>query len=143
MASEDADQELQVIGACTVDSKVWWGPTGIHIESGRRYLLTASGHWWDTTICCGPEGYDLSGVPWWKRPIFRASGWLRPLGGQVRWFALLGRIGLRGDVFLIAKELDLVIASSGQLYCTVNDISFMHYNNRGTVELVVSREVEQ
>ena len=50
---------------------------------------------------------------------------------------LLGRIGADGPVFEIGESLDLAATLSGTLYCTVNDIRLMYYNNSGTVNLEV------
>jgi len=126
----------------TADSERWWDPAGgkdpISLIAGQSYLIQAAGTWYDDTIACGPEGYDLSVIPPWKRPLFKIFSGLRPLDTGDRWYMLLGRIGSGGPAFEIGKSVMFIAKLSGILYLTVNDIHLMYYNNKGTLQVEIS-----
>ncbi|MEO8630608.1 MAG: hypothetical protein ABI612_21300 [Betaproteobacteria bacterium] len=120
---------------CDIDATVWWGATSVDLIAGHNYRFEAEGKWNDANIECGPEGYQLSALPAWRRLLFRAAASLRPLDTGDRWFMLLGRIGAEGMVFEIGKSRRFRAGTSGTLYCSVNDVQFMYRNNRGAVNL--------
>lgn len=124
----------------TVDSKRWWSPTGQNIEAAIRYRIQAFGRWSDASIGCGPDGYSLERVEKWKRPAFLLLSRWRPLDTGDVWFILLGRIGKNGKPFKIGSKVSYISDTSGELYCTVNDLPFMLWNNNGSVQIKVERE---
>ena len=120
-----------------VDAHTWWGSTHINLVAGHPYRFTASGTWYDTDIKCGPDGYTLDRIAPWKRPLFRLAGPFRPLDTGDRWYLLLGRIGVDGEPFEIGLGIPKRFDRSGELYCTVNDLRWMYFNNSGAVRLDV------
>lgn len=128
---------MKPVGQCRVEAKIWWGSTGITLDAGHDYHMDASGEWCDADIHCGADGYDVSQLSAWKRPLFLAVGFLRPLDTGDRWYMLLGRIGPAGPIFEISTNLDLKPTFSGLLYCTVNDLRWAYVNNSGSVSLEV------
>jgi hypothetical protein len=124
------------IGNITVDSQVWWAPSGITLQAGQDYRFQASGEWFDAQIACGPDGYNLSAVSPLLRPLFKIFSGLRPLDTGDQWYMLIGRIGTQ-QPFKIGSSLSKTVSNSGQLYLTVNDIHAMYYNNRGKIDIQI------
>lgn len=127
----------QLIGEANVYAAAWWGDTGIELFAGRTYRLEATGQWADADIRCGPDGYNVASLPAWKRPLFSAAGWLRPLNTGDQWYMLLGRVGSDGQVFAIGAGTTFANLISGRLACTVSDVRTMYFNNSGAVLLRV------
>jgi hypothetical protein len=117
----------------TIAAREKWNDTGIDLAAGGRYRLAAAGEWIDWTLRSGPEGYPS------PNGLMRATErWRR--APREPWFALIGSIGRDpAALFPIGRGLEISAAKSGRLFCFANDVSFMYWNNSGSVELTVER----
>lgn len=118
--------------------------TGIRIDSGSVYRFDATGTWSDGPIeDVGPAGYSPvhEKVPWHVTPIL----WLGAPFRRVRdanYFALIGEVGSE------ARRVRFVIGDSvvgweapltGELLAFANDVRAKYGNNKGCVQLQVTR----
>lgn len=111
--------------------------TGVVLEAGRRYRLTAEGDWSDGGIACGPRGYLSSQLPCPQGCALALTERLRVVPGAP-WFALVGMIDSdRATAFEIGAGTVLRATRGGELVCCANDVPAMYWNNRGTIELTV------
>jgi hypothetical protein len=112
-----------------------WTRTGIHVDAGSRYRLSARGTWWDFYVRTGPAGYDGRLFEWLglqKRLRCRDA---RP-------FALIGAIDADAATqFPIGRGLAAPWSPprSGELTCFANDLDGWYWNNWGSIELTVVR----
>lgn len=141
----------------------WWNASGIEVDAGERYRITASGEWTDKNIAAGAEGYESKA---WLLQLAEGSRRLedRP------WFSLVAAIHPRPDleannpvsenllsgliesamngVARIDDECSLLPASdgceieiqeAGYLYFFANDSAFSYGNNTGFLTVEVTR----
>jgi hypothetical protein len=117
----------------TIEAKKKWNDTAIELVSGHEYHLTATGWWTDWWIECDAEGYASPNL------IFKVFEGLRR-SPRSRWFALIGAINADEHTqFEIGTECTLIASASGSLTCFANDGARAYWNNRGSVQLSVSR----
>ncbi len=119
--------------AVEVLARARWNRTGVDVEEGATYQLTADGVWCDRRIRCGPDGY---GSPTW---LFRSvERWRRHPAAA--WFALVGSVdGARRTRFVIGRGIAWTAPVAGELHCFANDLPGMRFNNSGQVRLTVTR----
>src|SRR5262249_26085531 len=111
-----------------------WNHTGIRMEMGQRYLMTAEGEWIDLFLKYGPEGGPSR------------FSYLRLFEHQRRiatadWFALCGAVDENeATQFVIGAGREYTAPATGELTCFANDVpgGFFLFNNRGSVELHVT-----
>lgn len=116
-----------------------WSHTGIVLERGVQYHLCAHGTWYDATIKCDPNGYEVQqALPKYKWPLFWATQPLKLLNTKGRWFQLLGKIG--DSVFEIGTDKVLTAPDTGELLCAPNDARGFFGNNKGELTLTVTLE---
>ncbi|MCM8594555.1 DUF2235 domain-containing protein [Accumulibacter sp.] len=146
-----------------------WNATGLYLEAGVTYELSASGEWLDSRIACGPEGhrdgkFSIGEVAYlFGDAIGEAEALYKRLTGKQRsdwwgsrrredapWFALIGMIAnqpnmdasgtaIEGESFLVGQGCELTPTGSGYLYAYANDAWKFYANNRGQVKLTVRR----
>lgn len=145
-----------------------WNETGLFLEQGAEYALTATGSWLDRTIASGPNGTDdgkfqpaevahlLGSVIGRSETLFKqvtgskaADHWLSRRHEEFPWFSLIGVIanGVRDgqapaehETFLIGAGVPRrKVERSGYLYAYANDSWNFYDNNRGSVSLTVTR----
>jgi len=113
----------------TVQAREPWNDSGLSVAAGQRLRITATGEWTDWTIKTDPAGFT------------RAS--MKPFEGMRRapkapWFALIGCVERsKANCFVVGREVELAAPTAGRLYFFANDVSFMNWNNKGHVEVVV------
>ncbi|WP_165840037.1 DUF2235 domain-containing protein [Motiliproteus coralliicola] len=144
-----------------------WNWTGIFLEAGHRYRLTATGEWMDASVPASPKG--TSDGEFHKGEIFHVagkitglfeSGFKKLFGNRqanffgtkrvedADWFCLMGAIADGGNpgvdgthdplhLFQIGEQAQIQVARSGYLYCFANDAWGFYGNNRGYVTLKV------
>lgn len=110
-----------------------WNDTGVQVSAGESYLFAATGQWDDASHTCGPDGYPSPNF------ILRAAERLRRVPAAP-WFALIGAVNQdSATTFFIGKGITRAFNGNGSLSCFANDVSFMYWNNRGSVELKITR----
>jgi hypothetical protein len=119
-----------------VTSQEHWVDTGIRLEAGRTYELTASGEWKDASIPTGPDGYESANL------LQRETEGLRRMPAA-QWFALVGALDRRKETeFLIGSRVRYTATESGELTCFANDLIGFYRNNHGSVTLSVTEVTE-
>jgi hypothetical protein len=146
-----------------------WNETGLYLEAGAKYRLTASGEWMDRDIKCGPDGkrnsaFRMSEIAHMAGTLFgKAETMFKKLSGNeaadfrgtkreeaYHWFTLLGAVANGGNpepdgtpqphtIFPIGAGCTLEIDRPGYLCCFANDAWHFYDNNRGSVELKIER----
>lgn len=144
-----------------------WNRTGLYLQAGGTYRFKAEGQWLDRTTASGPEGMadgkfepadlihalaDLGGD---AEILFKRLGggaatdfWGTKRHEDLNWFQLVGAIANGAgedaemgpdEVIAIGKGCDYTPKRSGYLYAYANDAWNFYDNNRGSVQLTVTR----
>lgn len=152
-----------------ISAKDRWNRTGVFLEQGKTYKLSARGEWLDASITAEPEGakqgfhlakgaYVLASIPEGIRGALRgfratrnADNSLSRRYADAPWFALIGMISNGSGVdpysqkldthqyFEIGRAREIVPEGDGYLYAFANDAWAAYGNNSGHVELTVVR----
>ena len=110
-----------------------WNRTGIKVEAGVRYALTATGTWIDKKYESSPDGYRSPNL------LMKLAEFRRRMR-HANWFALIGALDEdESTQFVIGSERDYTPPRSGELTCFANDWRSAYSNNTGTVTLTVKR----
>jgi hypothetical protein len=122
-----------------IDARQRWVRTGIVLQAGRTYRLTAQGEWRDKDKRCGPDGYPSCEYP------KRLTAWLLGMMEWTRrvpdanWLALIGALDShRSMKFVIGSGTAISPQRDGELLCFANDCVLTYGNNSGSVDLEVS-----
>ena len=110
-----------------------WNATGIHLVRGGRYRMRASGRWRDWFIPHGADG-DPSQIFYmrWFEPLRRMP--------HQNWFMLIGALNRDASTaFPIGCGRNYSATQDGELTCFANDVPGFYWNNRGEVDLTVTR----
>lgn len=114
-----------------VSSEHPWIASGVQVRPGEKYRFTAHGQWFDAGIPCGPEGYER----WWLKPLVGLRR-VRP----ALWFELVGCLDKDlSTAFRIGAGTTQTFQRGGALYVFANDAPGFYGNNKGQVELTVTR----
>ncbi|GMU28352.1 MAG: hypothetical protein AMXMBFR17_18920 [Candidatus Jettenia caeni] len=117
----------------TIRASKKWNNTQIRPVAGEEYHFKASGQWKDWNIVCDADGYISPNL------LLRATEWLRRVPKEC-WFTLIGSLdGDKDTCFRIGVEARISPKLTGTLYCFANDINLMYWNNRGEIQLTVTR----
>jgi hypothetical protein len=120
--------EETVVTAC---ARPRWNHTGVAVNAGEAYELTARGFWNDASQHVTAKGYDLKRLAPF-RPFRRRRDAL--------WFELIGAVGESEPTsFRIGEHASVTLQSSGELVLYANDASFMYWNNSGSIDVTVRR----
>ena len=104
-----------------------WRDTGVRVQQGLKYHITAEGQWTMGGIC----GFnDASGAG--ISPFCSLDLW----GLGVSPGALLGRIGLDGKMFAVGTALDLTAPADGVLYLASYDA--LRFDNSGSLDVTIA-----
>lgn len=136
--AEAVEVEYPYRGVCgnpvDIVARDYWNNTGIVLERGVRYKLTAEGEWKDRSIVSSASGYSRS-LNW----LQRLTQHLRR-APELRWFALVGALDRDLSTrFLIGESVVYTPIRDGQLTCFANDLRGFYSNNSGSVRLTVER----
>jgi hypothetical protein len=119
-----------------VDSKKYWNDSSIILERNSRYEFASdpAQRWLDWGNPANANGYESNSL------LLRLSERFRRVP-SADWFTLIGTIGMSEKAaFIIGCALkDFQPVENGRLYCFANDLSFMYWNNSGTVTVTVTR----
>ena len=145
-----------------------WNSTGLFLEAGATYKFEATGEWLDSDVPCGPDGTDdgkfqagevgqvIGSVFGQAESLFKsatgskvADFWLTKRHEKLPWFTLVGVIAngktdeegaVTHEVMNIGKGIpNVAVAAGGYLYAYANDAWNFYGNNRGSVNLKVTR----
>jgi hypothetical protein len=144
-----------------------WNPTGLYLEAGVTYSFKAEGQWLDRKTPSGPGGMEdgkfepsdvvlaLSDMLGQAESLFkRITGnkatdfWGTKRHEELNWFQLVGAIanGASEDeemgpdeVIPIGEGCEYKPKRSGYLFAYANDAWNFYSNNRGSVQLTVTR----
>lgn len=121
-----------LLGTVTIEAVDKWSRTGIRLEWGRRYRMSATGKWCDRGLPYGPAGGPAQSV---FQSIF---AWARRRPHEP-WFVLVGAIDRQeATAFTIGADLPSFSPPvSGELTCYANDVGLAYGNNSGSVRLTV------
>jgi hypothetical protein len=123
----------QTVNAC-VRADERWNQTFVLVHPGEQYrfeVLPRDQVWKDWRIPATAVGYS--------KPYLRPFERFRRVPGAA-WFALVGTIGKTDDgAFVIGAGVTKSMDAAGKLVCFANDISFLYWNNHGSLQLSVSR----
>ena len=124
------------VASAKIQANPYWNFTGIRLVAGKTYSFSTHGTWIDFFAPSTPDGYD---APWWLWPVLLL---LQPFrrAPRVKWFTLIGAVdSARYWTFRIGVNKQLVAPATGTLLCFANDVPFAYFNNRGSVDLTVTR----
>jgi T6SS, Phospholipase effector Tle1-like, catalytic domain len=144
-----------------------WNRSGLYLEKGATYEFSAIGEWVDHKDRFTPAGREAAGFNlgdlvrgassllgqaenFFKDATGReADFWWTRRDEDAPWFALMGFVAndfgedaktlAHGETFMIGEKATLKPKLGGYLYCYANDAWQAYGNNRGSVELTVTR----
>jgi hypothetical protein len=147
----------------SVQAHLEWNASGLYLEAGHEYQLTATGRWRDFDRWSGPEGDSerqlrrLPGTllgklePIWQGLTHNPSAnlMLTRRDEKAAWMSLIGVIanghiqteGNRQahETFEIGSGRQYIVNKSGYFYAFANDSRGAYNDNLGTVELTIHR----
>lgn len=121
--------------------------TGVWLKRGGQYLFhfEPGQVWIDKSIRCGPEGWTVEKekMPLFIKGIVKASEGFRR-HPDADWFEVIGAFGKSEDsLFRIGdgskSRTPYVASQDGPLYAFANDLESRYDNNKGKVEITVTR----
>lgn len=127
-----------------VQARTHWNDTGITLQKGHTYLLSAEGTWTDWFMKCDAEGPLLSWQDQLMRPLRTRLRYGPSRDPKADFFTLIGSIGagpstvLSAHAFLIGRKTTYTAPATGVLHAFANDDPSAYWNNCGSVELSVS-----
>lgn len=131
-----ADGKLSVGETCRLEvpSREKRQSSKLVVAPGEQYEITATGTWCDTEKhCCSADGFESDNwiLRTWER-------WRRV--PTARWFALIAATSEneKRGVAVGARGL-YEPAAAGTLIFFANDVSFMYFNNQGSVSVSILR----
>jgi hypothetical protein len=114
-----------------VDSREYWNDTQIDVAPGEEYAFAVEGKqtWHDASHACGADGY---------------TAWVNTLAGPFKrfrdkLFTLVGAVDKRHDFRIGSSNPSWKPAARGRLFAYANDVRGFYKNNRGALELTVTR----
>jgi hypothetical protein len=127
---------------CQVHAAHRFNWSGVQLDEGAVYTVSAvpNAEWFDGGIACGPAGWDSDQLSWYKEPLVECMERFRRLP-EKNWFALIGALGDDHDnlVFIGDKATPFTAAKSAEFYLFANDLNSKYDNNRGMIELTITR----
>ncbi len=125
----------------TVHSELKYNWTGIHLKEGETYRITSDVHqaWEDGDISCGPEGWVVDQLSWYKEAVVKLFEENRRCP-DANWFELVGAYGDEDDnVFRIGKDVTFTAEHDANLYVFANDLKSKYGNNKGSIMAIIER----
>ncbi len=99
----------------------------MRVSAGETWSFSASGHWTNGFVSCGPDGY---------RNFLADALEIEPVAAGNPWFRLMGRIeGEPDSTFPIGAGCTETFAAAGDLVVFANDSANGYSNNKGSVTL--------
>ncbi len=109
-----------------------WRNSGVVVEKGMNYAITAKGRWRVYGICnwTGPDGVGLYALFCWDNDLKIVKGWSHG--------TLIGKINEQGTPFAIGSDLDLSPQETGTLYYRINEAPGWGGDNEGYVDVEIA-----
>lgn len=112
----------------TVNSASYWNDSVVRVKKGERYLLEASGKWTDWFITTTADGYSN----WFYEHLTRNP--------KAPMFSLVGSVAKKpGSDFFVGVKKEMAMTLDGQLSFYANDITHFYWNNKGSLQLKITR----
>jgi len=115
----------------TVQANQLFQPSGIILEKGQTYEISASGEWQDASF----PATDSNGFKGFTAPMFFGM-LLKPLPGQY-YMKLCGKVG--GWKFPIGTSATITAKRTGELLLFANDAKGFFDNNSGFMLVKISQ----
>ena len=108
-----------------------WQSSGVFLEQGNRYLVTADGQWQIGGLCnpTGPDGVSPYTVACWD------GGPLTRVVPDATHAALIAKTGRSGKAYAVGHMQEFTAKSSGILYFMINDAPGWFADNTGTLDI--------
>lgn len=113
----------------TVFSRDRWNTSGLCVNTGEVYQISASGNWIDLFFLTNADGYS--------QPILDIVGFLKRAPNH-DWFKLIGSID-RQKNYPVGMSGIITATESGTLEFYANDVWCFYWNNIGNVMVTVTR----
>ncbi len=104
-----------------------WQDTGIDVQRGESYAVTATGRW-SVGGLCGQTDADGQGL--------NLLCWIDPWGLNIKPSTLIGRIGEQGQPFRIGSSFDFIAPQDGRLFLRIYDITLGDNSGHQDVRIV-------
>ncbi len=141
----------------------WWNASGIEVDAGERYRITASGEWIDKNTVANADGFEskawllrlaegsrrLEERPWFSlvaaihpRPDLEANNpdSENVLSGLIEsTISGVARIDDESSLLPTPNDSEIEIQEAGYLYFFANDSAFAYGNNSGFLTVEVTR----
>ncbi len=116
-----------------------WHNSGVIVEAGKKYQITATGNWRTYSTCNFTEADGTGLYKAWcdNSPLFP------PLISGYSHSLLVGRIGESGSLISIGKNRTLTVETTGTLYFRINDCINCNHDNEGFVNVSIELIPEQ
>lgn len=110
-----------------------WRNTGVLVEEGKKYHITAKGQWRSYISCnfTGPDGIGLYKDWCVKSPLFPTiiEGYSHSI--------LIAKIGESESPFVIGAEQEFIAKTTGPLLLRINDTKNSNSDNEGFVDVEI------
>ncbi|MFT5914625.1 MAG: hypothetical protein ACI81T_001115 [Bacteroidia bacterium] len=113
----------------SVESSDYWNASGITVNSGEQYKITAAGTWTDWYIDTDANGYSN-----WYLKLFT----LLKRSKYENWFKLIATTN-RNQQYPIGSSSTITIGQSGDLDFFANDANGFYWNNYGSIDVTITR----
>ena len=141
-------RHIDEIGGCfkiTVKAASKWNASGIRLSAKQKYtfeVIDKDKKWFDASIEADAEGWTEKGIgklgEWSKWSISLLEPLRRSPGND--WFNLMGMVAEIGEKpFSIGNESTLQVGKDGEFCAFANDLPSMYGNNKGQLNLLVSK----
>ena len=150
-------QEKDDCATMEIAAESFWNASGIVFEKDVSYRIEVEdpkAEWTDASIDTTAKGWYLEGtqpkdeichgrgisVGFLKRVFINGTKWLRRAPDH-DWFCLIGIVkGEREEQFAIGTKTDDFKSETEGEFCSfANDLSFMYFNNSGSLQLTITR----
>ena len=131
----------------TVVAKEKFNRVGVKVAAGQHYaFVVADGATWtDLNIVCDANGWLSKDAPAVTRKFIEKSEKNRRVPAA-NWFELVGTVGAdeqhHFQIGLRGKDWTYTAPSDDELYLFANDLMRFYGNNKGSIEVIVTRRSE-
>ncbi|MEM1080439.1 MAG: DUF2235 domain-containing protein [Pseudomonadota bacterium] len=126
-----------------VDSAVKHNFSGVSLEQGSKYRVTASGQWSDGKIGCNSAGWNTADeLGWGKQQIVKTFEDNRRCP-RANWFELVGSYGTEDEHLVrlgqAVNGIEFTADRTSDFWLFANDVHFKYDNNEGSIQVRIER----